>query len=1089
MGAPTSRSATRLPNLPDPVNGKIKTYDCSHRTFTRPYSAKTVYFYKEGDVYFTGVRIPVSKSRYRNMESLLDDLNSNIQMPFGVRRLTTPHGRTPIKSIDQLQHLGRYVASSTKAPRPLNFAAIERVQRTRGEQHQQIRRNRVEGTSFWLPTSPSFNAKLRMSRSLGLSYLPTTAKQMLFVLNGKPSRIYRALLNPLKMKTFDALLEEVSQENLNDSFVVNSSTSKKLMRKDDDDSGRPQSPEEFGSEATSTLQDKHNDAMNDGDASHEEVSSASKVRGTSSSSQAETLHSSEAIILEPEKDHETEESNGNLSERNGHESSRTSHEQAEGKSEANSPSMLTETQVENEIGTEERREEADEGIESVDSSKDDDSVRNKAATIIQACFRGYLVRRQISNGGPDSAFLLNGFGPELRSFAEIRCESDQCTQGNSVESDEEKDIREKAAIAIQTAWRKYATRKTLQSQDQCMRSVYFAAVPETDSKSTCQKQPSVIDEEETSNKSENGAAVEAVNEVDAEIEQDNEKNNKTTYTISVITGNRWAADTDKDLYIILHGDLDKSGKHLLRQDYINWLQTNEPKFQQNHMDSFHIETAELGCLQKIVIGHECIGYGAGIFIERVLVTENIADGKQFLFQCGKWLDSGQVDGKIERIIKTTAFYHIASIPDDSTATKGRWELILHTGKKDGTGGTTSNLSVVGYGTCGSSLTTKIYDSKLMTAPSCSLVQVDFGDIGELLKIRIEIDGSGESPDYFVDKVELRDLDTEERMVSYIGKWLRWKGNEKYVQPYREFPVFRAAFEPLNLLNYEGKMRLASSNRRHIVKEDAELQIFGEIGETGRFPVRLQLKSDGKNEIAFKTEAVSIGRIHCLRLYVTSNETGYLDGVVRGEQLYQGLSVLQAIYDKRGVVGMNVAANWLVDRVLIRESLHVPYRFVLKYSRVKDIEEDGEIFKEILLSEMEGLPTRVTKKKARKRDPARYILSMTIGERSTFAPCMHMLKEKEVDVGMITKVRVAVCASQPLNRIVSEKVSASDENVLEIQKVFFECIRFKKKQLQMRLVDTINGDELRFANMNTVMTFSSVCEFAAVWPDIPPMACE
>ncbi|VDM42944.1 unnamed protein product [Toxocara canis] len=76
-------------------------------------------------------------------------------------------------------------------------------------------------------------------------------------------------------------------------------------------------------------------------------------------------------------------------------------------------------------------------------------------------------------------------------------------------------------------------------------------------------------------------------------------------------------------------------------------------------------------------------------------------------------------------------------------------------------------------------------------------RVDFGDIGDLLKIRIEIDGSGEMPDYFLDKVELRDLDTEERMVSLIGKWLRWKGAEKHIQPYREFPVFRAAFEPLN----------------------------------------------------------------------------------------------------------------------------------------------------------------------------------------------------------------------------------------------------------------------------------------------------
>jgi hypothetical protein len=42
----------RLPNLPEPRNGMIKTYDASRRTFTRPYSAKTVFFYKEGDEHF-----------------------------------------------------------------------------------------------------------------------------------------------------------------------------------------------------------------------------------------------------------------------------------------------------------------------------------------------------------------------------------------------------------------------------------------------------------------------------------------------------------------------------------------------------------------------------------------------------------------------------------------------------------------------------------------------------------------------------------------------------------------------------------------------------------------------------------------------------------------------------------------------------------------------------------------------------------------------------------------------------------------------------------------------------------------------------
>ncbi|KAI6171579.1 Doublecortin domain-containing protein [Aphelenchoides bicaudatus] len=97
-----------LPDVPAaPVNGMIKTYGTEHRTFTRPHSAKTVFFYKDNDIYYTGLRVPVSKARYRTIDSLLDRLNDNISLPFGVRHLHTPHGRTPIKSLDQLEHLGK----------------------------------------------------------------------------------------------------------------------------------------------------------------------------------------------------------------------------------------------------------------------------------------------------------------------------------------------------------------------------------------------------------------------------------------------------------------------------------------------------------------------------------------------------------------------------------------------------------------------------------------------------------------------------------------------------------------------------------------------------------------------------------------------------------------------------------------------------------------------------------------------------------------------------------------------------------------------------------------------------------------------
>ncbi|CAD5205758.1 unnamed protein product [Bursaphelenchus okinawaensis] len=96
-----------MQTVPRPVNGMVRTYDNKNRTFQRPYSAKTVFFYKDNDVYFTGLRVPVTKARYRTIDSLLDDLNGNIQLPFGVRHLYTPHGRTRVTDVTQLEHMGK----------------------------------------------------------------------------------------------------------------------------------------------------------------------------------------------------------------------------------------------------------------------------------------------------------------------------------------------------------------------------------------------------------------------------------------------------------------------------------------------------------------------------------------------------------------------------------------------------------------------------------------------------------------------------------------------------------------------------------------------------------------------------------------------------------------------------------------------------------------------------------------------------------------------------------------------------------------------------------------------------------------------
>lgn len=42
--------------------------------------------------------------------------------------------------------------------------------------------------------------------------------------------------------------------------------------------------------------------------------------------------------------------------------------------------------------------------------------------------------------------------------------------------------------------------------------------------------------------------------------------------------------------------------------------------------------------------------GAGIFLDRIVISETVSEHRQYVFNVHKWLDTGQVDGKIERMV-------------------------------------------------------------------------------------------------------------------------------------------------------------------------------------------------------------------------------------------------------------------------------------------------------------------------------------------------------------------------------------------------------------------------------------------------------
>lgn len=166
------------------------------------------------------------------------------------------------------------------------------------------------------------------------------------------------------------------------------------------------------------------------------------------------------------------------------------------------------------------------------------------------------------------------------------------------------------------------------------------------------------------------------------------------------------------------------------------------------MNLFYVNSEPLGTLQKIQVGHEQLGYGkedlveridnflgAGTFVDHVTITENKVEARQFLFVMRKWIDSGQVDGKIERSAPLAAIYYMDTNPGDYESCEplwsrqkdkisvGRWQFLVHNGMMDGQGGTTSNLLIYGYGTDGSSVVRVENDITMRQVPEKTLIQV------------------------------------------------------------------------------------------------------------------------------------------------------------------------------------------------------------------------------------------------------------------------------------------------------------------------------------------------------------------------------
>ncbi|GMS99926.1 hypothetical protein PENTCL1PPCAC_22101, partial [Pristionchus entomophagus] len=1280
-----------LPNVPDPVNGMIRSYDNTRRTYSRPFSAKTVFFYKDGDEHFTGVRLPVSKNRYRTIDSLLDDLNSTLYMPFGVRRLTTPMGRTNIEDLDQLQHMGKYVATSSKFPRGINLSALERFAKARQAAHARLSRETDGGQSYWVPTSPSYKTKLRMTRSLGLNYVPS--RQIFLVLNGT-SKMYRTLINPSRLPTMEKLLSEASEGlgiAIHRLFTISGKRiyhanelvnidppkaiavprhAKPIMQERtrflppiNPPSGRHGTFTKKTSEKTATTnrttltsltastssqksepenlmekprafirrtavrkstgappKKKKNEPIRVGrrsNAPHAATAAVGVAAGAAGvvlpkltqrrkggdetdSGKATSAASSreKGRLIEDDDDSGddyperrddvtlTPESRNAALIREEHEERHAHHHHHEERREQD----IIKYDDDDIVPT--RGDTANTELESVQSSSEDEqpdtgdefageddgeqdrysSAHHQAATVIQAHVRGHLTRKSLDDNHNEPGHHERDQDEEAHNhhhhhdaheasddesyqssseddqpdtddesgIAPIPEEEEEDEEAKEMNNNEEHDdtyeishtprpinappsppppgtgsddedrygsAHHKAATVIQAHMRGHLARKRVG----IMRKTHAHPEEEEDHK------PNTPPPEEP-----HQAADAAEDEI---IDRDDSPNHSTqsepimtssgqmTYSITVLTGNRWGADSEVDLYLTIFGDTRMSEKidlvenepHSARHHrphhhrssssplaaHSTWLQMRTPKHRQNQLDTFHTTHPHLGTLQKIVIGHDTKGYGAGIFIDHVLITENTVDGRQFVFYISKWFDSGQVDGKLVRTCPLSAFYYINSIPGESTPTLGRWEFVLHNGLPNGDGGTTSNLRVIGFGSTGVSVSPVGNDSSLQKVPSTSLIQIDFGTgIGELLKVRIEVDGEGSKPDYYIEYVEMRDLDTDERLAVRVSNWLDFTGTRtKKVQAFRELAVFRSGTGNfLQNYQYEGKISLSDTSL--LSSRSMEAQLVGEYSDSGVFPL-IANKDDKKGEYSFKVECVHLGKMQYLKIFPDFTDIG--------RDIFVGMSLLQNIWEKHQLSDVAIGEGIIASSSWVRQSTHDPYRYALNESHVQEWEDDEEAdgngdgspknkkekrqFKRMQFESIKPLATRSKKREEEDAvDEDDWLLSMHV-------------------TGSPPPPRVTLIADSQEFEMPQVETTDEDDSpdilhfgfkhapsIGRVDKLRLFCSPEGDKLLhiaRMRLVNRANNEQLHYPAATIAPAPDAIIEFPAVYPDKAP----
>ncbi|KAL0979113.1 hypothetical protein UPYG_G00180880 [Umbra pygmaea] len=268
------------------------------------------------------------------------------------------------------------------------------------------------------------------------------------------------------------------------------------------------------------------------------------------------------------------------------------------------------------------------------------------------------------------------------------------------------------------------------------------------------------------------------------------------YEIKTYTSDVFAAGTDADVFIVLYGQ-----KALCTQQKHLCVNKRERRmfFERGAEDMFIVELEDVGdVIEKIRIGHDNSGTNPGWHLDRVEIRRLLRKGKgseTTIFPCERWLAKSEDDGETvrelvpsdiitEKLLKEGKLKRTEVEVEDALETH-TYMVSIRTGNMFG-GATDANVFLTIYGDLGDTGERKLSKSESnrnkFEKGAVDKFSIEAVDLGQVFKIRIRHDNSDfMGADWFLDQVEVVDLDTEEVYMFLCERWLSRKKEDKRIE--------------------------------------------------------------------------------------------------------------------------------------------------------------------------------------------------------------------------------------------------------------------------------------------------------------------